>query len=167
MVVLVSIQGAYATSIMGTALSYEKRAKAIGGVSDVLSVYVDGSVVHRTISPQLPHGGAAGRLVVRLTAEQMDKIYRLIKKASKKPVLITFKASGVRCFAPASHIEKYTAVNRSVFLKEGAACDGGYRINVKNAARTLTYVLGVLENAAHTRLSVAEIERQVDQALAL
>ena len=161
--VLISIQFAQATSLMGTSLQYENNSKAPGGVSHKLSVYMDGRVVHRRVSPQLP-GGSIADLVTRLTVDQMEKINRLINLST--PVVPRFERSSIACFAPSSHIQNYTASNFTIFLKKGAACDGGYTVNVRSSARKLTRILDALENAAHSRMPSYEVENLVDAELA-
>lgn len=158
---LLAVQGAQARSIMGNVLQFEKNSKAPGGISHRLTVYSNGSVYHRIVSPQLP--SSPTQVVVRLTGEQMDKINDLVLGST--PVIKRFEPSMLRCFVASSHIEIYRANNLTIPLRKGAVCDGGYTVNQRPAARKLVQVLNVLESGVHARLSSAEIERQVSEIL--
>jgi len=160
---VLTFQGAMARSLLSSSLEYTKTNKRLSATPNhALNVYVDGQVVHRQLSPQLPLGGGS-RVVIRLSSEQMSKIARLVRRSN--PVLPGFERSHIQCFAPSSFTEKFTASNGSIFLRQGAQCDGGFRINAQKAAVRLSQVLSLLENAAHTRFNFAQLEAQVDNLL--
>lgn len=160
---VVSFNSAMATSIMGTLLHYDRTAKVLNAnPNHSLDVYVNGQVVHRVASPQLPNGGGY-KVVGRLSAHQVDRIERLIRRA--RPVKPGFEASRAFCFAPSMFTDTYNADNYSLPLRKGAMCDGGFQINDKPAAKKLVAVLNALENAAHKGLSVVELDSQVEAAL--
>jgi hypothetical protein len=163
LLVLVGFQTANATSIMGTTLDFSKVVKSNGRTSHQLSVYVDGTVVDRDFGTLGLRIRPQHKVVTRLTGDQMDRINRLVRRAS--PEINRFQISGARCFAPAFAIGKYTANNFSVGLRSGDVCDGGWTVNVRPAAKKLVNVLEVLERAAHARTSFAQIDSEIEAAL--
>lgn len=156
-----TFQTASATSIMGSALSYQSQAVYPGGTSHELTIYMNGMVVDGDITARPPFRNV--RQVAQLPAHQMDRIFRLIRRAT--PAVTRFEPSGVKCFAPASHIEKFRADNNMLTLREGAACNGGYTVNVRLPARRLVNLLTNLERAIHQGLSPVMVEAQVEAAL--
>lgn len=162
LLVFIALQGAQARSIAGTLLHFENKSKAPAGITHTLDTYVTGSVVHRILSPRLPNVDSI-QLVTYLDRDQIERIQVLIKKSL--PVLIDFEHAQVKCFAPSSHVQKYTANNGRIFLKKGAVCDGGFQVNQQPSARKLVRVLAFLEKAAHDRLSQQEIKEKVDLLL--
>lgn len=163
LLVVASFQSAMATSLMGTLLEFQRlNKKPSGNPVHTLSVYMDGRVVHRLTSPQLP-GGMSFKQVTRLNQRHVERIERLINRST--PVVQQRVPVMAKCFAPSTTTDFYNAANNSIFLKKGAICDGGFTINARPAARKLTRVLEVLEHAAHANANLSEIDRQVESAL--
>ena len=144
---------------MGTSLDFQTYLKQGGKIRHELSVYFDGTVVDRDMRSASP----VYKVVVRLTADQMDRINRLIRRT--RPAIMRFELSGARCFMAAFTHNKYTADNFSVLLRDGDMCDGGFNVNIRPAAKKLVNVLNVLESAAHSRMAIVEVEHQVEAAL--
>lgn len=155
--VFAGMQTAQATSLMGQALSFERVQKNNKQVIHSLHVYVDGLVVDRGSKLK------EVKVVTRLSADQMDRINRLIRRST--PVRKGFEPSKALCFAPSLFTLKYRADNTSVFLREGAICDGGFSINTRPAARKLVLILQALESAAHTKFTGVDLDEQLDNLL--
>jgi hypothetical protein len=152
--VLVAVNTASATSIMGTTLSFQRTVKSSNAVQHSLQVYVDGTVVDRDGSV-----GQSAKVVARLTGEQMDRLNRLIRRAT--PAVKRFEASNIKCFAPSFTRDSFTANNFQLLLREGAACDGGFVVNVRPAAQKLLSVIAVLEQAAHNGMASAAVDAKL------
>lgn len=160
---LAGFQNAFATSILGTSLDVTRYLKADGRTQHQLSVYVDGTVVDRDYKNLARRERPVFNVVTRLSANQMDQINRLIRRAS--PEIKRREISGARCFVVAFSRTKHTADNYSVFLKDGDVCDGGWTVNVRPAAKKLVRVLDLLEQAAHNGMNLGELDRQLNQIL--
>src|SRR4051794_5535867 len=85
-----AVNQASATSLLSNVLQYENNAKHAGGTSHALSVYIDGQVVHRTLSKSLPGGMTAERMMT-LTGKQIEKISQLVQAAT--PAKLGFEVS--------------------------------------------------------------------------
>jgi len=160
---LVTSQGAFATSLMGTSLQVERYAKAGGAVQHELAVYTNGTVVDRDFSITTRSGIPRTQVVARLNGHQMDRIHVLIRRSNRE--IMRFERTFARCFAPTLTRDRYTADNGSVKLRDGHICDGGFDYNARPAAQKLVAVLKSLERSAHTRQNSAQAEAQVDALL--
>ena len=145
LVFVAAAQGAFARSLVPSLIEFRNLPKSSDHrlSTEYLTVYVTGDVVSRDC---LPAGIAIkpciGKLVTRLSDNQLDRIGNLIERARSGKV--RFEPSGVRCIMPATHIETYAAGR--LVLREGAACDGGYKVNQSHAARSLVTILDHLRS---------------------
>lgn len=159
LLVLASQQGAFATSIMPSALEFEVKLKGSGKVTQSLKVYVDGQVVGANYGARVPKY----ERVARLSPEQMNRINHLIRRST--PVITRFERSGARCIMPAISNGHYSASMHGVFLRQGDVCDGGWKFNARPAAQKLVRLLDTLNQAAAQRLPVYQVEERVEALL--
>jgi len=160
---LVSTQGAFATSLMGTSLKFERFFKAGGAVQHELAVYTDGTVVDRDFTVVSRAGVPRYHVVARLSGPQMDRIHFLVNRSNRQVML--FERTFARCLVPSLTRDRYTADNGSVKLREGHICDGGFDYNARPAAKKLVRVLQSLERSAQTRQNTAQAEAHVEALL--
>lgn len=160
---VLAFHNANATSLVGSLMKVDQTLKGRKPVvTQSTEVFVNGVVI-QTENPFNRPGSPKYFTVTKLNEAQVQAISALIARTT--PVIPGRMPSNVRCFAPATHTEKFTANSGQVFLREGAACDGGWEVNLQPAALQLTKVLSFLESAGESRMSHADIEKGVDHLL--
>jgi len=155
LLVLVSTQGAFARSLMPATLTFDVYGIKSGESIRSLDVYANGRVVTRE--------KGEWALVATLTSDQMRRIDRLVQKSS--PEIMRFERTFAKCIVAASTHNRYAAVNGRVKLRDGDICDGGFHYNARPAAKKLVNILNALDQAAHQRANLADVEARIEAVL--